>query len=95
MENKFDIEDLSLPEIELIRVRAKINSFNSITDVCVHHKTQFIKDFSQHFGKLGESGLVGKGIAIRTKRSPVQSPLDAQLNLGTQPHYEVPSDLWV
>ena len=59
MENKFDIEDLSLPEIELIQVRAKINSFNSITDVCVHHKTQFIKDFSQHFGKLGESGLVG------------------------------------
>ena len=85
MENKFDIEDLSLPEIELIRVRAKINSFNSITDVCVHHKTQFIKDFSQHFGKLGESGLVGKGIAIRIGRFSVQTPPAAQPGLGTPP----------
>ena len=84
MENKFDIEDLSLPEIELIRVSAKINSFNSITDVCVYHKTQFIKDFSQRFGKLGESGLVGKGIAIRIGRFSVQTPPAAQPGLGTQ-----------
>ena len=31
---KFDIEDLSLQEVELIRVRAKVNSFDSIIDDC-------------------------------------------------------------
>ena len=32
---------------------------------------------------------------MRIGRFPVQTPLGAQLNLGTQPHYKDPSDLQV
>ena len=43
----------------------------------------------------GESRLVGYDIVIRIGRFPVQTPLGAQLGLGTQPRYKAPGDLWV
>ena len=32
---------------------------------------------------------------IRIRSFPVQTSLDAQLGLGTQPRYEAPGELWV
>ena len=45
--------------------------------------------------RFGQSGLVGWGITNRIKRFPIQTPLGAQPGLGTQPYYEVYSDLWI
>ena len=36
-----------------------------------------------------------QGISVRIGRFPVQTPVDAQLGLGTQPCYEAPGDLQV
>ena len=44
---------------------------------------------------IGKSSLVGKGIAIRIERFPVQILLGTCLGLVTQSHYETPSDLQV
>lgn len=39
-----------------------------------------------------ESGLVGSGIRLRIGSIPVQTPVDTQPGLGTQPHHEAPGD---
>ena len=36
-----------------------------------------------------------KGVPVRIRRFPVQTPLSTKLSLGTQPRYKAPSDLWV
>ena len=46
-------------------------------------------------GMKNQSGLVGEGVVVRMGRFPVQTPLGAQLGLGTQPCYEAPGDLEV
>ena len=38
---------------------------------------------------------MGEGVVIRIGRFLVQTPLGARPDLGTQPHYEAPVDLWV
>lgn len=42
-----------------------MDSFNSIADVCVRHKTQFIKDFSHGFRKCEDPLGIQKS-AVRT-----------------------------
>ena len=42
-----------------------------------------------------ESRLVGCGIVVRIGRLPVQSPLDAQPGLGTQPRHKAVCELLV
>ena len=41
---------------------------------------------------IWESGLVGYGVPIRIRRFLVQTPLDTQLGLETQPCYEAPCE---
>ena len=41
------------------------------------------------------SGRVGEGVTYKVGRSPVQTPLYAWLEFGTQPRYEAPGNLWV
>ena len=36
-----------------------------------------------------------KGITLRIRKIPVQTPLCARPGFGTQPRYEALSDLWV
>ena len=50
----------------------------------------------EHFDiqrQLGESGLVGSDVVIRTGRFPVQTLLGARPDLGKQPCGEAPCDL--
>ena len=51
--------------------------------------------FRIHFNFWGESGIVGKGVAIRIVRLLVQTPPGARPYLGTQPSYEASGDLQV
>ena len=43
----------------------------------------------------GESGLVGSVIIIGIGKFPVETPIGARPNLGTQPRYQTLGDLWV
>ena len=45
--------------------------------------------------KQVENGLLGQGVAIGIRRFLVQTPLGAQVGLGTQPHYKTPNGLHV
>ena len=46
---KIDVEDLSLLEYELLKIRTKIEEFNTVGNVCKYHKTQFVTEFSNYF----------------------------------------------
>ena len=59
------MEDLSLYEVELIQFRAKMYSFNSKADVCVRHKTRFIKDLSHGFRKCEDPLGIQKSVIRR------------------------------
>ena len=45
--------------------------------------------------KKVKSGQVGEGVATGIRRFLVQNPPDAQVGLGTQPHYKTPGDFQV
>ena len=46
---KIDVDDLSLLEYELLKVRTKIKDFNTLENVCKYHKTQFVTEFSNYY----------------------------------------------
>ena len=43
---KIYVEDLSLLECELLKIRTKIKDFSTEENVCKYHKTQFVTEFS-------------------------------------------------
>ena len=62
---KFDKEDLSLRQFEPIQVKVKIDGFNRVANVCVHHKIRFIKDLSPSFRKCEDPLGIHK-FAVKT-----------------------------
>ena len=46
---KTEIEDLTLEQAELLRLRSRIANFDDVIDVCNYHKKQFLDDFSNNF----------------------------------------------
>ena len=46
---KIDVEDLSLLEYELLKIRTKIEEFNTVENVCKYHKTQFVTEFTNYY----------------------------------------------
>ena len=51
---KIDVEDLSLLEYELLKIRTKIEEFNTVGNVCKYHKTQFVTEFSNHYRRYAD-----------------------------------------
>ena len=51
---KIDVEDLSLLEYELLKIRAKIKDFNTVENVCKYHKTQFVTEFSNYYKRCAD-----------------------------------------
>ena len=43
-----DIDDLTLWESELLKIRSKISNFNTVKNVCKYHKIQFVNEFSNN-----------------------------------------------
>ena len=43
---KIDIDELPLGQVELLRIRSKIDYFADVVDLCPRHKFQFIDNFS-------------------------------------------------
>ena len=52
---KIDIDDLSLVEGELLKVRLSIHEFDLVKEVCKKHKNQLLRDYSVNFKKFEES----------------------------------------
>ena len=48
---KTDIDDLSLVEVELLKVRLSIHEFDLVKEVCKKHKNQLLRDYSVNFKK--------------------------------------------
>ena len=48
---QIDIDDLSLMEVELIKLRSAIANFSEVTGICQHHKNQYVQDYSNNFWK--------------------------------------------
>ena len=48
---KIDVEDLSLLEYELLKIRTKIEEFNTVENVC---KYQFVTEFSNHYRRCAD-----------------------------------------
>ena len=46
---KIDVEDLSLLEYELWKIRTKIKDLSTVVNVCMYHKTQFVTEFSNYY----------------------------------------------
>ena len=46
---KIDVEDLSLLEYELWKIRTKIKDLNTVVSVCMYHKIQFVTEFSNYY----------------------------------------------
>ena len=46
---KTDIDDLSLVEVELLKVRLSIHEFDLVKEVCKKHKNQLLRDYSVNF----------------------------------------------
>ena len=61
----------------------------------IESKTVHKEEGDQLRKKQGEWPSGFKGVVIRIRRFPVQTPLCAQLGLGTQLCYKVPGTLWV
>ena len=51
---KIDVEDLSLLEYELLKIRTKIKDFNTMENVCKYHKTQFVPEFSSYYRRCAD-----------------------------------------
>ena len=48
---KINIDDLSLAEMKLLKVRWSIHDFDSVKEVCKKHKNQLLRDYSVNFKK--------------------------------------------
>ena len=46
-----DVDDLSLMEVELIKLPSTIANFIEVTGICQHHKNQYVWDYSNNFRK--------------------------------------------
>ena len=46
---KINIDDLSLVEMELLKVRSSIHEFDLVKEVCKKHKNQLFRDYSVNF----------------------------------------------
>ena len=46
---KIDIDDLSLVEVELLKVRSSIHEFDLVKEVCKKYKNQLLRDYSVNF----------------------------------------------
>ena len=51
---KIDVEDLSLLEYWLLKIRTKINDFKTVENVCKYHKTQFVTEFSNYYRRCAD-----------------------------------------
>ena len=51
---QIDVEDLSLLEYKLLKIRTKIIDFNTVENVCKYHKTQFVTKFSNHYRRYAD-----------------------------------------
>ena len=51
---QIDIDDLSLMEVELIKLRSAIANFSEVTGICQHHKNQYVRDYSNSFRKCAD-----------------------------------------
>ena len=49
---KTDIDDLSLAEVELLKVRSSIHNFDLVKEVCKKHKNQLLRDYSVNFKNM-------------------------------------------
>ena len=43
---KINIDDLSVAEMELLKVRSPIHEFDSVKEVCKKHKNELLRDYS-------------------------------------------------
>ena len=48
---KINIDDLSLAEMELLKVRLSIHEFDLVKEVCKKHKNQLLREYSVNFKK--------------------------------------------
>ena len=48
---KINIDDLSLAEMELLKVKSSIHEFDLVKEVCKKHKNQLLRDYSVNFKK--------------------------------------------
>ena len=51
---QIDIDDLSLMEVELIKLRSVIANFTEVTGICQHQKTQYVRNYSNNFRKCAD-----------------------------------------
>ena len=51
---KIDVEDLSLLEYKLLKIRTKIKDFNTVENICKYHKTQFVTEFSNYYRRCAD-----------------------------------------
>ena len=49
-----DIDDFSLIDNELLKVRSKLENFDDIKNICTHHKNHFIRDYSNSHKKCSD-----------------------------------------
>ena len=49
---KINIDDLSLAEMELLKVRSSIHEFDLVKEVCKKHKNQLLRDYSVNFKNM-------------------------------------------
>ena len=64
---KIDVEDLSLLECELLKIRTKIKNFNTVENLCKYHKTQFVTVFSNYYRRLADP--------LRSRKNVVKTSL--------------------
>ena len=55
-----DIDDLSLVDNELLKIHSKIENFNDIKNICIHHKNNFIRDYSNNHKKCSDPFKIHK-----------------------------------
>ena len=48
---KIDTDDLSLVEVELLKVTSSIHEFDLVREVCKKYKNQLLRDYSANFKK--------------------------------------------
>ena len=47
--SKIDVQDLSLLEYKLLKIRTKIKDFNTVQNVSKYHKPQLVTEFSNYY----------------------------------------------
>ena len=52
--SKINVEDLSLSDYELLKIRTKINDFSIVENVCKYHRTQFVTEFSNSYRRCAD-----------------------------------------